>query len=283
MKNGQAKAKTSCAAAKCCFNEDNLFNGGAVCYRSIYSGLCDKETAEGNAFWSAPNAPTKQSCGQPGISKQECTLNPHCCYDANPRIPGDPWCYRRGAAQVSTDQQCEYINIADREAKFDQNSATGKILNKIVSESMCKSVGGCFDQEAANAAAALGGLGALNLAGPSCFKKRYEANPLEAKFTSPTIYNPSAVEKVCASHIKWPKVTQNKWKYVNDAGVEVPTTDEGRWKLSQSDTKTSVQKEACGDGTTDRHSCLYDHGCCFDKDSDPRVPWCYKARYVPKA
>ena len=146
--------------------------------------------------------------------------------------------------------------------------------------------GCCYDEDAFKQNQELGGLlgGSLDLTGPHCFKREndmldntdaaawtnYEAGAT-GDFKVP-LYKPSELTKTCddtgSAGALWPQLTQNKWVKQND-----------KWVFENSADQRPAVRERCDD-TTDSHRCEYTLGCCFQKSSDPRHPWCYKPRYV---
>jgi len=286
----QANPEGACQNRGCCFRELNLFDNNPVCYRSLRSGHCDVPLADrGNnspadTFWT--NNPYRTQCGAPDISRGECLLNPLCCYDTNPRFEGEAHCYKRGGAESLFDQktgemgsQCELTDITQRQNCFDDSSSFGKLLNRMATEDQCVEAGCCYSQAAADAASSMGVLGSMNLAGPHCFKR-------PADIDSTTVADNYALldkvkvgdlEKVCANDPKWPKLFKRGWdKNAN-----------GKWELKTQTTGTRpLSRQACTDASgaliMDRHKCIYEQGCCFEKDSNPINPWCYKARLVKK-
>jgi hypothetical protein len=212
-------------------------------------------------------------------------------------LAGDPWCYYRGGVETlvaegdaSSDAQCNAVNILKRQHCFDNTNKFGKVLNKMATDEQCKTAGCCFDPEALKQNQELGGLlgGSLDLTGPHCFKKENDmldnTDAHAATNWSGTgtghkvpLYKPSELTKTCDDTKRsvnplWPQLTQNKW--VKNAS--------GKWEFSHSSDKRPAIREKC-DATTDSHKCEYTLGCCFEKSSDPRHPWCYKPRYVKKA
>lgn len=295
-------AEAHCASKGCCFRELNLFDNNPVCYRSLRSGFCDVSYADrkkgeagtltgklkaANDFWTAN--PYRQQCGAPNISRGECLLNPLCCFDTEPRFEGEPHCYKRGAAESLFDQktgemgsQCELTEITQRQNCFDDNSSFGKLLNRMATEDQCIEAGCCYSQAAADAASSMGVLGSMNLAGPHCFKR---PSDIDNDLSVADNYNELAkvkvsdLEKVCANDKMWPHLTKREW-------TQNPTT--GRYELSETNTAEPrpLTRQACTDESgqliMDRHKCIYEQGCCFEKSSDPINPWCYKARLVKK-
>jgi hypothetical protein len=294
----------SCAAKGCCYREGNLFEEAPVCYRSLRNGYCDPynpdesidKTTKAYKWWDAH--PQRKACGsQENVTKHQCELNPSCCFNDNPRLAGDPWCYYRGGVETlvaegdaSSDAQCNAVNILKRQHCFDNTNKFGKVLNKMATDEQCKTAGCCFDPEALKQNQELGGLlgGSLDLTGPHCFKKENDmldnTDAHAATNWSGTgtghkvpLYKPSELTKTCDDTKRsvnplWPQLTQNKW--VKNAS--------GKWEFSHSSDERPAIREKC-DATTDSHKCEYTLGCCFEKSSDPRHPWCYKPRYVKKA
>jgi len=294
----QASPEAGCYAKGCCFRELNLFDNNPVCYRSLRSGHCDvpyekrgnpsssntaPEIAADN-FWNAN--PYRTQCAAPNVSRGECLLNPMCCFDTNPRFEGEPHCYKRGAAESLFDQktgeigsQCELTEITQRQNCFDDSSSFGKLLNRMATEDQCIEAGCCYSQAAADAASSMGVLGSMNLAGPHCFKRPSDINNDHTiannydKLDKVTI---SDLDKVCANDPMWPKLNKRAWKE-NAAG---------KWVLDETQGTRPLTRQACTDTSgqliMDRHKCIYEQGCCFEKSSDPINPWCYKARLVKK-
>lgn len=288
-----AAPETACAAKGCCYREANLFEDKPVCYRSLRAGFCDAykvnnpttEQQTANKWWAAN--PKRVACGgQAGVTKNECLLNPQCCYSENPRISGDPVCYHRGGIEsvmantgsASDDAQCAAINVSLREACFDETKKFGKIFNKVATAEQCKTAGCCFDQSAADATKQMTGIfgGSMDFTGPHCFKK---VQPDNANFADVAnrvdIYSPTQLLKTCddsrtSQAPKWPQILQNRWEKVGN-----------EWKYVESTDPRPAQREKCH-ATTDRHECVYTLGCCFEKSVDPREAWCYKPRYVKK-
>lgn len=291
-----ATPETACAAKGCCFREQNLFEDKPVCYRSLRAGFCDPHAdasfdpstkAKANEWWKAN--PKRVGCGaQAGVTKNECLLNPQCCYSEKPRISGDPVCYHRGgveslmatAGSAGHDAQCSAINVATREACFDNASKFGKIFNKVATKDQCETAGCCFDANSADAAKQMTGIfgGSMDFTGPHCFKKVQPDNDGAWADVANTVatYKPSSLIKTCddsATSVapKWPQILQNKWS----------KNAQGEWFYEETTDKRPAEREKCH-ATTDRHECVYTLGCCFEKSVDPREAWCYKPRYVEK-
>lgn len=300
----------SCATKGCCYNENNLFEGNPVCFRSLRAGYCDPYgIAEGpgaaqnaqytgdqytkaNQWWAAN--PKRVACGEAvGGTQMECELNPQCCYSENPRISGDPVCYHRGGAEsvaasgsLTDNAMCFSINVAQREACF-TNNKFGTVLNKIATQEQCELANCCYDAAAAEANKDFGGLlgGSIDLTGPHCFKKNQEMLDSSAQADGAslaTIFRPSDLMKTCddtraaaraGTTPNWPQLLQNKW-------VKDPITGDWKYETSGTDKRPAI-REQC-DATGDQHACVYELGCCFEKSADPREPWCYKPRYVKK-
>lgn len=288
----------ACEAKGCCFREVNLFEKDnlPVCYRSLRSGYCDMPVtqrmtnptsingADKRDIWWKGN-PYREECGASGISRGECLLNPQCCFDTNPRQEGEPFCYKRGGVESLFNQktgemgnQCDLTAVQLRVNCFDNVNKMGKLLNRIATESQCITAGCCFSQAAASASQALGIMGTMNMAGPHCFKKATDLDnngPASDNYAQLQKLTPSDLQKVCANDAKWPMIKQREWVEQN-----------GRWVLENSVTKSkAISRQACtanGETIIDRHSCVYQHGCCFEKGSDPINPWCYKSRLVKK-
>jgi hypothetical protein len=289
-----------CEKMGCCFREVNLFEKDnlPVCYRSLRSGYCDLPVSERQMNTGKANAdpqkaardkwwinnPYRDECGSQGVSRGECLLNPQCCYDTNPRREGEPHCYKRGGVESLFNQktgkmadQCDLTAIPLREACFDQSSTMGTLLNKIATESQCHTAGCCFSQAAADAASSLGVLGTMNMAGPHCFKRPTLLNDggVADNYAEIQKLGVSDLLKVCAADPKWPQLEKREWK----------KDTSGRWVLENNAVKRPLSRQPCtsnGSPITDRHSCIYTHGCCFEKSSNPINPWCYKARLVKK-
>lgn len=282
-----ANPEGECGNKGCCFRELNLFDNNPVCYRSLRSGHCDVPIADrGNGspadqFWTSN--PYRQQCGAPDISRGECLLNPLCCFDTNPRFEGEPHCYKRGAAESLFDQktgemgsQCELTDITQRQNCFDDSSSFGKLLNRMATEDQCIEAGCCFSQAAADAASSMGVLGSMNLAGPHCFKRPQDIDSATVADNYALLDKVKVgdLKKVCANDAAWPKLFKRGWEQVN-----------GKWELVESGTDSRpLSRQACTDASgnliMDRHKCIYEQGCCFEKDSNPINPWCYKARLV---
>jgi len=296
-----ADPEGQCAAKGCCYREGNIFEDSPVCYRSLRNGYCDPYgTADATAnpqskamqWWAAH--PQRKACGaQDGVTKHQCELNPSCCYNDSPRIAGDPWCYYRGGVETlvasgdaSSDAQCNAVNVLKRQHCFDNTNKFGKVLNKMATAEQCKTAGCCYDEDAFKQNQELGGLlgGSLDLTGPHCFKRENDMldNTDSAAWTNfeagaagdfkVPLYKPSELTKTCddtgRAGALWPQLTQNKWVKQND-----------KWVFENSADQRPAVRERCDD-TTDSHRCEYTLGCCFQKSSDPRHPWCYKPRYV---
>jgi hypothetical protein len=288
-----------CEAKGCCFREVNLFEKDnlPVCYRSLRSGYCDLPSAQramngGNPAtgsdaaardnWWVAN-PYREECGAQGISRGECLLNPQCCFDTNPRREGEAHCYKRGGVESLFNQktgkmadQCDLTAIPLRESCFDGTSKMGKLLNRIATEDQCHTAGCCFSQAAADASSALGVLGTMNMAGPHCFKRPtlLDSNKQADNYADITRLTISDLSKVCANDPKWPELETREWNH---------DTTTNRWTLTNQTTKKKLSRQPCtanGTPITDRHTCIYTHGCCFEKSSNPINPWCYKARLV---
>lgn len=289
----------ACEQMGCCFREVNLFedNNLPVCYRSLRSGYCDAPVGERKVNGGAPSTPEmerrdtwwfgnpyRDECGSAGISRGECLLNPQCCFDTYPRQEGESHCYKRGGVESLFNQktgemgnQCDLTAIQLRVSCF-ENNKMGKLLNRIATEDQCIMAGCCFSQAAADASNALGVLGTMNMAGPHCFKKPTDLNnnvyaDNYADLTRVTIND---LLKVCANDPKWPSIKSRQWQ--KDALT-------GRYALTNSATDRPLSRQPCQAGgapITDRHTCIYTHGCCFEKSSNPINPWCYKARLVKK-
>lgn len=290
----------ACAAKGCCFREVNLFEKDnlPVCYRSLRSGYCDLPVAERQMNGGSPagaakarddwwvSNPYRDECGAQGISRGECLLNPQCCFDTNPRREGEPHCYKRGGVESLFNQktgqmgdQCDLTAIPLRESCFDATSKMGKLLNRIATEDQCITAGCCFSQAAADASAALGVLGTMNMAGPHCFKRPtlLDSDSVADNYNDITRLTISDLNKVCANDPKWPQLETREWQH---------DTTTNRWSLTNQATKRPLSRQPCtanGAPITDRHACIYQHGCCFEKSSNPINPWCYKARLVKKA
>jgi hypothetical protein len=290
-----------CAAKGCCFNEDHLFADQPVCFRSLRAGFCDPYAGHGASYavadetannWWKSN-PKRVACGDNiGGTKNECELNPQCCFSENPRISGDPVCYHRGGAEsmalsgaISTDEaMCASINIAARKQCFDASNQFAKVLNKVATRDQCEMAGCCFDANAAAANSEFGQLlgGDMDLTGPHCFKNsaRDAMDSTEQAATAANLqlsFKPSDLLKTCddtksSANPNWPQLLQNRW--VKDA--------DGGWKYDTAGAETRPAKREQCDTTGDMHQCVYKLGCCFEKSADPREPWCYKPRYVQK-
>jgi len=298
-KNGQDPA-AACADLGCCFREVNLFekNNLPVCYRSLRSGFCDLDLSKRNAnpatlspeeqrantWWK--NNPYRTECGALGISRGECLLNPQCCYDTNPRQEGESHCYKRGGVESLFNQrtgqmgsQCELTQIQQRESCFDNTSKFGKLLNRIATEDQCVTAGCCFSQAAFDASQALGVLGTMNMAGPHCFKRPADLNNggvVADNYAALGQVTIGDLAKVCAADPRWPKLRSRQW---------VKNAVTGRYELTNTMEDRPLLRESCstnGQPVTDRHTCVYTLGCCFEKSSNPINPWCYKARLVKK-
>jgi len=285
----QAGPEAACAAKGCCYRELNLFDNNPVCYRSLRSGHCDVPVANrGNgspadSFWTSN--PYRTQCGAPDISRGECLLNPLCCFDTNPRFEGEAHCYKRGAAESLFDQktgemgsQCELTDITQRQNCFDDSSSFGKLLNRMATEDQCVEAGCCFSQAAADAASSMGVLGSMNLAGPHCFKRPADLDSTTTADNYALLdkVKVSDLKKVCANDPQWPSLFKRGWE---------KNATSGKWELAESTAdKRPLSRQACTDAggnlIMDRHKCIYEQGCCFEKDSNPINPWCYKARLV---
>lgn len=284
----------ACEAKGCCFREVNLFEKDnlPVCYRSLRSGYCDLpksqrgdptltgEDKRRDIWWTGN--PYRDECGSPGISRGECLLNPQCCFDTLPRHEGEPHCYKRGGVESLFNQrngqmgnQCDLTAIQLRQSCFDVTHKMGKLLNRIATEDQCVMAGCCYSQAAADASSALGVLGTMNMAGPHCFKRPTDVDndgvannyDLLQKVTINDLL------KVCANDPKWPQIKSRQWQ----KGTS------GRYELTNSAIDRPLSRQPCTSGgspITDRHTCIYTHGCCFEKSSNPINPWCYKARLV---
>lgn len=281
-----------CGNKGCCYRELNLFDNNPVCYRSLRSGHCDVPAANrgtlpispADQFWTSN--PYRQQCGAPDISRGECLLNPLCCYDTNPRFEGEAHCYKRGAAESLFNQetgemgsQCELTDVTQRQNCFDDSSSFGKLLNRMATEDQCVEAGCCFSQAAADAASSMGVLGSMNLAGPHCFKRPQDLD------STTTADNYALLDKVKVGDLKKVCVNDPKWPSLYKRGWEKNAA--GKWELTTSTdvtTKRPLSRQACTDNSgnliMDRHKCIYEQGCCFEKSSDPINPWCYKARLV---
>lgn len=285
-------AESSCNKKGCCYREQNLFEDKPVCFRSLRAGFCDPNgesldatNQKAHDWWSAN--PKRVACGsQAGVTKNECLLNPQCCYSENARIGGDPVCYHRGGVEsiaaatgsLGDDAQCAAVNVALREPCFDNSKKFGQIFNKVAKQDQCQMAGCCYDATAAKAAEQVSGLlgGSIDFTGPHCFKKPQPDNDGQwAEVDRVQIYKPSQLVKTCddtrtttSGDPLWPQVLQNKWEKIS-----------GQWKYVETNEKTPAEREQCS-ATTDMHECVYTLGCCFEKSVDPREAWCYKPRYV---
>lgn len=297
--------EADCNTKGCCYREINLFEKDnlPVCYRSLRAGYCDIEystrasTAVGaskaNDWWF--NNPYRSQCGAAGSGRGECLMNPQCCFDTDPRRDGDPHCYKRGGIESLYSQrsremesQCALTAVPLRQYCFDNTNKLGTLLNKVANEDQCIQAGCCYDENAANASKALYKekvFGTMaNLAGPHCFRR---PDGLDNTDTLANNYDliekigRGSLVKVCATvgganlaaNPQWPSIKQRKWEQdVND-----------KWILSDKLDRRAVLREQCVPGETpDRHTCVYTHGCCYQKSSDPNEPWCYKSRMVPE-
>lgn len=289
----------ACGEMGCCFREVNLFEKGniPVCYRSLRSGYCDLDvTKRGNTAALTPEQqradkwwkgnPYREECGSQGISRGECLLNPQCCFDTNPRQEGEAHCYKRGGVESLFNQktgqmghQCDLTAIQLRENCFDNNNRMGKLLNRIATQDQCEMAGCCFSQPAFDASQALGVLGTMNMAGPHCFKRPTDLNNqggVADNYAALGTVTIGDLNKVCAADPRWPSIRSRQW-------VKSATT--GRYELTNTLEDRPLSREACTAGgaqVTDRHTCVYTLGCCFEKSSNPINPWCYKARLVKK-
>lgn len=297
-----------CEAIGCCFKELHLFHEDGplpVCYRSLRAGFCDISLTERvlfedgtknaldpgfleHEFWK--NTPQRIACGEPGIDRQTCLLKyPTCCFDPNPRVEGDSFCYRRGGAESRIDpetgkssegelDECLIIPLHQREGCFNAATKHGKLLNRIATVEQCDAMGCCFDANAAESNKNMSLFG-LNLAGPHCYGG---PSNLDRQFTNSN-YNqlqrkqPSELQRVCANSPKWPSLNVRKWE-------ENPMT--GRYELLNTSTDRPLSRQACLSQSRrvhDRHKCIYELNCCFEKSGDPNEPWCYKSRLVEKS
>jgi len=146
----------------------------------------------------------------------------------------------------------------------------------MATEDQCIEAGCCFSQAAADAASSMGVLGSMNLAGPHCFKRPQDinSNTVADNYALLDKVKVGDLKKVCANDPAWPKLFKRGWEQVN-----------GKWELVESGTDSRpLSRQACTDASgnliMDRHKCIYEQGCCFEKDSNPINPWCYKARLV---
>jgi len=290
--------EAACGKMGCCFREVNLFEKGnvPVCYRSLRSGFCDLpvnmrgdptlagEDRRRDTWWNGN--PYREECGSPGIARGECLLNPQCCFDTNPRQEGEPHCYKRGGVESlfnsrtgAMGNQCDLTAVQLRENCFDNNSKFGRLLNRVATEDQCVAAGCCFSQAAADAAKSMGVLGTMNLAGPHCFKRPTDLNNeggLADNYAQLGTVSIGQLKKVCVNDPLWPKINQREW---------VKNAVSGRYELTNTAVERPLSREPCtknGAPITDRHTCVYVQGCCFEKSSNPINPWCYKARLVKK-
>jgi hypothetical protein len=299
-----ASPEQSCNAKGCCYKEGNIFDDAPVCYRSLRHGFCDPHVpgaalsnAAADKWWAAN--PIRKACGsQDGVTKHSCELNPSCCYSDNPRVAGDPWCYYRGGVETlvaegdaSADAQCAAVNILKRQKCFDESNKFGSVLNKMANKEQCLQAGCCFDKNALDENNKIGGLlgGSIDLTGPHCFKKQNDmldssdahswtnVGTTDGTDYKVPLYKPSQLTKTCddsatGAGALWPQLNQNRW-------TKDPKT--GSWVFENTSVSRPAIREKCDD-TIDSHKCEYSLGCCFQKSSDPRHPWCYKPRYVKK-
>jgi len=119
----------------------------------------------------------------------------------------------------------------------------------------------------------------MNLAGPHCFKRPQDLD------STTTADNYALLDKVKVGDLKKVCVNDPKWPSLYKRGWEKNAA--GKWELTTSTdvtTKRPLSRQACTDNSgnliMDRHKCIYEQGCCFEKSSDPINPWCYKARLV---
>ena len=181
-----------------------------------------------------------------------------------------------------------------REGCFNAATKHGQLLNRIATVEQCDAMGCCFDAKAAesNKNMSLFGLNLgtkrwlrasrwfiFNLAGPHCYGG---PSNLDRQFTNSN-YNglqrkrPSELQRVCANSPKWPSLNVRKWE-------ENPLT--GRFELQNMSTDRPLSRQACLSQSRrvhDRHKCIYELNCCFEKSGDPNEPWCYKSRLVEKS
>lgn len=290
-----ANPEAACTNKGCCYREQNIFDDKPVCYRSMRAGFCDPYDLNApvnnaaNTWWKAN--PRRLACGsQQGVTKNDCLLNPQCCYSENPRISGDPVCYHRGGIEqlevtrsadaTMHDAECAAVNVALRENCFDETKKLGKVFNKMATQEQCEMAGCCFSGQQIESSNMLTQMltGNIDLTGPRCFKKQSLDNINQAPGTSTVqFYKPSTLTKTCDDSSKaaplWPQLLQNKWtQQANPDGTK-------KWIYEETATKRPAPREQC-DATVDMHECVYNKGCCFEKSSDPRHPWCYKPRYV---
>ena len=119
----------------------------------------------------------------------------------------------------------------------------------------------------------------MNLAGPHCFKRPTDLNNeggLADNYAQLGIVSIGQLKKVCVNDPLWPKINQREW---------VKNAVSGRYELTNTAVERPLSREPCtknGAPITDRHTCVYVQGCCFEKSSNPINPWCYKARLVKK-
>jgi len=275
----------------CCYNEQNFLQDETlpVCYRSLRSGYCDSPITERGTgtrediFWT--NHPLREECGSNGITRGDCLRNnPTCCFDTNPRREGDPFCYRRGGVESQVNpytkspngvDECLTIPIAQRRPCYHENNKWGKLLNRIATQQQCDALGCCFDEAAAEAAMSLGLLGTMNLAAPHCYKgpEDLDSTYVNSNYKKLPRYSISQLLKVCANDPKWPKLKKRVWV----------TGSDGRQHLQDTDQDRLMSREPClsrGQMVYDRHKCIYNLGCCFEKHANPIHPWCYQSRTV---
>ncbi|CAG5097854.1 Oidioi.mRNA.OKI2018_I69.XSR.g15261.t2.cds [Oikopleura dioica] len=226
-----------CEAIGCCFNELNLFHKDGplpVCYRSLRAGFCDIDISERNKFEDGTNGifddgylenkfwkntPNRTPCGDPAMDRYEClSQHPTCCFDPNPRVEGEAFCYRRGGAESRIDpktnkasegelDECLIIPPHQREGCFNPSTKHGELLNRIATVEQCDAMGCCFDGEAAISNKKLPLFG-LTLAGPHCYAgpSNLDRAFINSNYNDLQRRRPSELQRVCANSPKWPKL-----------------------------------------------------------------------------